>query len=155
MKGKVVIDRVLDNDNDEFQFQPELINEALGNLSVAQCEQLWLETARIAASIHQRNISMLKAAHEKQRQLPIERVPGFGLRDFLGHFSRRNFRERVIEATHAELVEQYQETLASGDEKRAAIQKRMIVGWLLVATFKGAVASLISKLSFKVASTPE
>jgi hypothetical protein len=85
----------------------------------------------------------------------IERVPGFGLVEFLGHFSRQNFRERVLEATHADLIAQYEESLALGNEKRARIQKRMIVVWLLIATFKGALLGLLSKLSLKSVSSPE
>jgi hypothetical protein len=61
----------------------------------------------------------------------------------------------VIDATHAELVEEYYEALAGGNAKQALWLKHTISFWLVAATASGAIGALWSKLSFKFVSSSE
>jgi hypothetical protein len=85
----------------------------------------------------------------------IERVPGFGLRDFLGHFCQKKFRERVLEALHAEAIADYQDAIANGNKTRANYIRKMINLWLLWAMFGGLLSWVAGKLSFKVGTSGE
>lgn len=85
----------------------------------------------------------------------IERVPGFGLRDFLGHFCQKKFRERVLEGLHAEAIADYQDALANGNLTRAKYIRKMIPVWLLLSMFGGLLSWIAGKLTLKVGSTSE
>jgi hypothetical protein len=96
---------------------------------------------------------LLKLIEAMERK--IELAPGFALRDFLGHFCQKKFRERVLEALHAEAIADYQEAIANGNEIRAKSIRRMINVWLVMAMFGGMLAWVAGKLSFKVGASGE
>ena len=85
----------------------------------------------------------------------IEVAPGYGLCEFLGGFFRKSFREKVLEAVHAEMIAEYHEELASGNLVRAKRIRRMIPFWLLWSAIGGAIISLAGKFSFKVGGPRE
>jgi len=82
----------------------------------------------------------------------IEIAPGFGMLHFLGHFCQKNFRERVLEALHAEALADYQEALKRGDLVRATTVKRMMHFWMVWAMIGGVISWVGGKLSLKIGS---
>lgn len=110
-----------------------------------------LGDAKVNSSIQHKVLSSLEA----RKTEVIERVPGFGLRDFLGNFCHKNFRERVLEALHAEAIADYQEALASGNKNRAKYIRKMIPLWLLLSMFGGLISWITGKLSYKIGPTSE
>lgn len=83
-------------------------------------------------------------------EVKIEVAPGFGTLNFLGHFCQKNFRERVLEALHAEATEDYFEAVKRGDMVRAQYVKRMMHIWMVAAMVRGAFGWVFGKLSFRV-----
>ena len=53
----------------------------------------------------------------------IEVAPGFGFCRFLGHVCPKKYRERVLEAFHAEATKDYFDALKSQDHVRARMIK--------------------------------
>lgn len=82
----------------------------------------------------------------------FEVPPGFKLAKFLGDHCPKNFRERVIEALHAENTEAYFQAVKTGDTAREKRIKRMMKYWLIWATISGVVSWAFGKLSLKVGS---
>lgn len=83
----------------------------------------------------------------------VESVPGFGFRDFLGHFCSKKFREQVLEALHADAVADYLDAIANGNATRAKIIYWMIYVWLIQAVLGGVLSWVVGKLSFKIGSS--
>jgi hypothetical protein len=86
------------------------------------------------------------------REVLLQPAPGFGMRDFLGHFCQKKFRENVLEAIHAEALYDYQEALAKKDFVRAKYVGRMIYFWMLSTMLKGAIGWVTTKFSMKLGS---
>ncbi|MFS2035336.1 hypothetical protein ACEN8I_15045 [Polaromonas sp. CT11-55] len=82
----------------------------------------------------------------------IEIAPGYGLLRFLGHFCSKKFRERVLEALHAESIAEYQEALKRKD-KAGAISARYRMYVSMVRTvFGGAIDWAFGRFSLKIGS---
>lgn len=84
------------------------------------------------------------------KNFALKSAPGFGMRDFLGHFCQKKFRENVLEAVHAEALVDYQEALARQDDIRAKYVRRMIYFWMIATMLKGAVGWVTTKFPLRI-----
>jgi hypothetical protein len=82
----------------------------------------------------------------------IARAPGFGFCRFLGHFCPKDFREEVLDALHADVIADYQATLASGDHTRARMIGLMMYVWMVRSIAGGIVGWVFEKLAGRVVS---
>lgn len=76
----------------------------------------------------------------------IEIAPGFGLLRFLGSIVPRSFRERELEALHADAIELYFEKLEAGEKWAALRVKWSMRAWMLWTVFGGAAGAVFSML---------
>ncbi|MCK4135732.1 hypothetical protein [Ralstonia pseudosolanacearum] len=83
----------------------------------------------------------------------IEIAPGFRLHRLLGHICPPAFRERELDALHADALALYLEKLAAGDKWGALSVKWAMRGWLLWTVFGGAVSAFVSILTGKQKSS--
>lgn len=82
----------------------------------------------------------------------VEVAPGYGLHRFLSSICPPKFRERELDALHADALVLYCETLKRGDKWGARRVRWSMTGWMLSAVFGGAVAALGSILTGKYKS---
>ena len=82
-------------------------------------------------------------------RVSLRSAPGFGLRNFLGHFCQKKFRENVLEPCHAEALYDYQDALAKKDYVRAKYAGKMIYFWMIATMLKGAVGWVTTKFPLK------
>jgi hypothetical protein len=73
----------------------------------------------------------------------VEVAPGFGMRDFLGRFCQKGFREFELAECHGNALVDYQEHLAAGKLAEAKYIRRMIPVWMLSCIFRGSLAWLL------------
>lgn len=92
-------------------------------------------------------------ARIEQRQLGdryrIEIAPGYSLHRLLGSICPPAFRERELDALHADAVALYLEKLVEGDKWGALRVKWAMRGWLLWTVFGGAVNAVVSLIMGK------
>lgn len=137
----------------KIQFDLKKINWAILTPQMHEKMHLMLDE-EAEAEDRTRRLEFLVSLRVLERTM-IEQVPGFGLRDFLGHFCQKKFRERVLEAVHAEAIADYQDAIANGNKTRAKYIRKMIHVWLLWAMLGGLLSWVAGKLSFKVGTTGE
>lgn len=140
----------------QFQHQLTVVVDEAYEGSVVEITTRMEITARLEAEADLFANVFLKRTSQAlglKRGVKVERAPGFGTRDFLGHFCQKNFRERVLEPLHAEALVDYQDALAKKDFSRAKHVRYMIYFWMLTTMLKGALSWVTGKLSFKVGTS--
>jgi hypothetical protein len=87
---------------------------------------------------------LLERRHRGEIELEI--APGFGLLRFLGSVVPRSFRERELDALHADAIELYFEKLDARDKWGAWRVKWSMRFWMLWSVFGGALGAAVSML---------
>lgn len=89
----------------------------------------------------------------KGKALKLEIAPGFKMLNFLSSICPKAFRERELDALHADSIELYFEKLRAGDKwgaKRVAIAMRF---WMLWTVVGGVVTGVFSMIRGKQKSS--
>lgn len=94
-----------------------------------------------------KNRSADLVSHENVPRLEV--APGYGLYDFLSSICPPHFRERELDALHADAIQLYLEKLQAGDNWGAWRVKWAMRGWLLWTVFGGAAGALLSVITGK------
>lgn len=86
---------------------------------------------------------------EQQSRRKIEIAPGYRLLRVLGSICPPSFRERELDALHADAIELYVEKLDAGDKWGAWRVKWSMRGWMLWTVFGGAAGAVFSMVMGK------
>jgi len=116
----------------------------LSNLNRVLAESLRvINRTQYTAENYKRFARISKALAQSQIK-KIETAPGYGLHRFLASICPKTFRERELDALHADAIALYLERLDEDDKWGAWRVKWSMRGWMLWTVFGGALTAVMA-----------
>jgi hypothetical protein len=101
-----------------------------------------------------RNVEALfRGLVAKKSSVKLARAPGFTFCRLIGHICSKTYRERVLEAFHAEVITDYTDALATGDLARARMIRICMYPQMAWQVFGALISQLASAVHGKSCKT--
>lgn len=97
--------------------------------------------------------AILGALSSERRAVRLDRAPGFAFCRLIGHICPKRYRERVLEAFHAEVIADYTDALAKGDLARARMINICMYPQMTWQVFGALISQLASAVYGKFGKT--